>query len=73
MTTKLTARLTSMNPPRPTTRLARNVVRLTTAGTVVAVLSARYWPKLGERVALLLAGKPAESPDKNADPDRGSA
>lgn len=40
---------------------------------VLAVLSARYWPRMGERVALLLAGKPAESPDKNADPDRGSA
>jgi hypothetical protein len=40
---------------------------------VVAVLSARYWPKLGERVALLVAGKPAQSSDENADPDRGSA
>ena len=40
---------------------------------VVAVVSARYWPKLGERAALMRAGKSAEPPPKEADPDRGSA
>jgi hypothetical protein len=39
---------------------------------VIAVVSARYWPRLGERLALLLAGKAPASGSKDADPDRGS-
>jgi hypothetical protein len=39
---------------------------------MIAVVSARYWPILGERIALLLAPKPPV-PDKNTDPGRGSA
>jgi hypothetical protein len=40
---------------------------------VVAVVSARYWPKLGERIALMLAGKSGQAKPEEADPDRGSA
>lgn len=38
---------------------------------VIAVVSARYWPLLGERLARLLAGKPLPGDDKG--PGRGSA
>lgn len=41
------------------------------AFVVIAVVSARYWPRLGERLALMLAGKTPAPADK--DPDRGSA
>ena len=42
---------------------------------VIAVLSARYWPMLGERIAVFLAGKPpaAGGTGGNGDPGRGSA
>jgi hypothetical protein len=40
---------------------------------VFAVVSARFWPKLGERIALMAAGRPVPPPGKEPDPDRGSA